>query len=590
MALKGSQAGASALLGFLQSLQQGADQRNQQREQYLQQKQQTAESDRAFKLQQQQAEMAAAQAEREKTLFERNTADYNANIPVRDLGITQALGKPDVDADTITSQIEEQRTAKRAQLANLAAKIATTRGPARELLINEYDIVNGELENLPTVLTGRLSTVPGLKDPSKYIARYNGNVKPTINQGAGAGAGAGSQTTTTTTSTTGVTGAQGGAAAPAGTPAQRVPSSKVTRTDQFPLPAPTTEDIEAVLGAAKAYGLGGMGLNYYDMPDISYRTQAIPTFEGIDRIVRSGVVVQPSSVGLNAGKFIEAEMPKIQAALTQGATAGLGRHISAEKSLELMLGPDKSIWPVSVDDNDVVTPKTNFYATLTPEQRMRLNSALAPLLKQDDAILEQIKEARRARTDSLNTIVKDMEAYRDATFKVFQLKYDAKEAFRRAELTQTARTQPEALTVKQKLDDSNAIRLDVQNVASSDAALAQELGKPTAKIEDVLMGTESVSQATRVPVKIVQAFYQQRGSIASRNLDAIMVGSPANTIQQIEDRNRKMYGIKTQANNAAIEYIKKTYLKPEPAKGGRPNSKPVDDAQKAIKDWLATLR
>ncbi len=589
--MKASQAGASALLGFLSSLQQGQEQRNQQREQFLQQKQQQFDADRQFGLQQQQSDIARAQAERAAEDAEFARQERNRLAPVRELEATTALGQPLITADQITAELEKERTTKQAQLAELQAKIASTRGPARDLLINQYDIINGELSDLPTRLVGRLSTIPGLKDPSTFINRFKGSgTTSRMTAGAGTGAGAGAGTSTGVGST-----AASGTAAPGTTApgtAAPAPTSKVQRLDQFPLPAPTAEDIESVTNAIKAYGLGGLGLPYFDMPQLGVRNQNVFVPGGKERVLRAGYVRQPENIGINTSKFIEAEMPKIQEALKQGANVGIGRHLGAEGSLKLILGPDKTIWPVNVDENDVVTPKTNFYSSLTPDQKLRLNSVLAPLIKPDDAVVEQIKEARRQRTESLNTTIQDMKDYRDQVFKSLTDQYDQAEAYKRAKLTQTAKTGPEQLTVAQRLADSDAIRTEVKDQISGDAAVATELSKKEAKIEEVLMDVDNINAATKVPINIIRAFYQQRSTIASRKLNNVMISEPANTVGDYAARNKKMYGIKTTANSAAIKYIRDTYVTPRQSTGSskRPNTAAVDKELKAIEDWLETLK
>lgn len=584
--MKASQAGASALLGFLSSLQQGQEQRNQQREQFLQQKQQQFDADRQFGLQQQQSDIAKAQAERAAEDAEFARQERNRLAPVRELEATTALGQPLITADQITAELEKERTTKQAQLAELQAKIASTRGPARDLLINQYDIINGELSDLPTRLVGRLSTIPGLKDPSTFINRFKGSgTTSRMTAGAGTGAGAGAGTSTGAGSTAAPGTAVPGTAAPA-------PTSKVQRLDQFPLPAPTAEDIESVTNAIKAYGLGGLGLSYFDMPQLGVRNQNVYAPGGKERILRAGYVKQPENIGINASKFIEAEMPKIQEALTQGANVGIGRHLGAEGSLKLILGPDKTIWPVNVDENDVVTPKTNFYSSLTPDQKLRLNSVLAPLIKPDDSVVEQIKEARRQRTDSLNTTIKDMTTYRDQVFQTLTDQYKEGEAYKRAKLTQTAKTPTEQLTVAQKLADSDAIRTEVKDRIAGDSAIATELSKKEAKIEEVLLDVDNINAATKVPINIIRAFYQKRGNSADARLRSVMVSEPANTIGDFTKRNNKMYGIKSAANNDAIKYIRDTFVTPRQStvSGQRPNTAAVDKELKAIEDWLETLK
>ena len=594
--MKASQTGASALLGFLSALQQGQEQRNQERQQYLQQQEQQANTDRQFKLQDQQAEFARAAEERAAGEYDFLLGERQRTEPVRKLETATALGQPEITADQITAELEKERAAKQAQLAELQAKIASTRGPARDLLISQYDIINGELADLPTRLTGRLSTIPGLSDPNKFITRFKGSrALPLTGTGTGTntGIGTGTGTSAGTSTNTGTGTAAPGTTAPgtAGVVAP-APKSKVQRTDQFPLPAATPEDIEAITGAAKSYGLGALGLNYFDMPEMGVRNQNVYVPGGKDRVLRAGYIKHPENIGLNTSKFVEAEMPKIQEALKQSAAVGVGRHLGAEESLKLILGSDKSIWPVNIDENDNVTPKTNFYASLTPEQKLRLNSVLAPLIKPDDAIIEQVKEARRQRVDSLNTTIKDMTEYRDQVFKTLTDQYDQAEAYKRAKLTQTAKTGPEQLTVAQKLADSNAIRTEVSDAIASDASIATELSKSTAKVEEVLLGMDSVNAATKVPINIIRAFYQQRSSNMSRRLNSIMVSEPANTIGDYTKRNSKMYGIKTAANNDAIKYIRNTFVTPRQSTvpGGRPNTAAVDKELKAIEDWLSTLK
>jgi hypothetical protein len=547
--MKASQAGASALLGFLQSLQQGQEQRNQQREQFLQQKQQQFDADRAFGLQKQQvgfaADEAAAAAERRK----REDAEFARLAPVRELEATTALGKPDIDADAVTASLEDERAKLLSQQTTLQAQILSQRGPGRALLLGQLDQVNGSLEQLPARLQGRLQSIPGLKDPTKYITRFSQFGKPTQVTGAGAGV---------TGTGAGVTGT--GTSGNVVTDTTQLPKQTTTvkRDDKYPLPPPTSEDIEAITGAINKYGLGNLGVSMYDMPTLTEGTRQYVDINGKVRTLKYASVKDPENIGLNAQKFLEVNMPQVQEALRGGLLVGQGRYIDPEETLKSVIGPDKALWPVAIDEAGNITNKTDFWKNLDPQQRLRLTSALQPFLKPDESTLAQITEGRRQRRSSLETQIADLKELRDQLFKDLTTKYEEKAAGERAKLTATNKVTPAGLTPKDLLEEERYTRDQVFEGIANDKSIVTKLDTGEVKLDQILTAIPNVN-LSGISTQAARAFYQKRAVLAEAKFNTVRSG-PVTSLEGLQARNNKLFGIHANATAQARDFVKTNYL------------------------------
>ena len=486
--LKANQTGASALLGFLQSLQQGQAQRSQQRDQYLQQDLQKFEADRAFGLQKQQSDIAKAQADRAVVLNSREDAAFAKNEPVRQLEVDTALGKPDADANARVALYEQERTQKEGERAAAVAKITSTRDTAtRAQLTAQIQALDETITGLEGRLTGDLRTISGLKDPTGYITRFKTRGKSLL---------------------PGTTGNQ-----QVGAPGAEQKEPIVLRDSDFGVPAVTGEDRDALVKSVAGYGLGALTSDYFGMPSASYEQRDVTDFKGRKYKATYGKVLPPSQVGVDLTRFIQERMPDIQAALQVGLQAGETRKLKPDETLTQILGGDKSIWPLNIDDKGGVTPKVDFWKNLTPDQRLRLSSRLREYIKPDETVISQVEAARKAKTTSLEGVIENFKEERDREFKRLEKIYEEGEAYRRQNLVATNKT-GSTEEYKSASENFQTQRQNVTAFIASDKTVGSQLTTGKVDVDAVLLGTGAPT-ASGVQAKWLGYFFNQRAQKAN---------------------------------------------------------------------------
>lgn len=530
--LKTSQTGASALLGFLQSLQQGQTQRSQQRDQYLQQDIQRFDADRAYNLQKQQSDIAKAQADRAVVLANREDEAYNKAAPVRELELTTALGKPDSDANARVALYEQERTQKEGERAGAVAKISSTRDPAtRAQLTAQIQQLDETIAGLEGRLTGDLRTIPGLKDPSSYITRFK-----TRGKSLTPGATDGLQTTTQGTGT--------------------VEPVKIRDTD-FGVPAVTGEDRDALVKSVAGYGLGALTSDYFGMPSASFEQRDVTDFKGKKYKATYGKVLPPSQVGVDMMRFIQERMPDIQAALQVGLQAGETRKLKPEESLTQILGGDKSIWPLDIDDKGNVTQKVDFWKNLSADQRLRLSSRLREYIKPDETVISQVEAARKARTTSLEGQIENFKEERDREFKRLEKIYEESEAYKRQNLVATNKTTGSTEEYKSASENFQTQRQNVTAFIASDKTVSNQLSTAKVDVEAVLLGTGAPT-AAGVQSKWLGFFFNTRAQKANALVVPIL-RTAAKNIVEFDAKSGALADIQAKATTLAINATAKEY-------------------------------
>ena len=567
--LKTSQTGASALLGFLQSLQQGQTQRSQQRDQYLQQDIQRFDADRAYNLQKQQSDIAKAQADRAVVLANREDEAYNKAAPVRELELTTALGKPDADANARVALYEQERTQKEGERAGAVAKISSTRDTAtRAQLATQIQQLDETIAGLEGRLTGDLRTIPGLKDPSGYITRFK-----TRGKSLTPGTTGGLQTTTQGT--------------------EKVEPVKIRDTD-FGVPAVTGEDRDALVKSVAGYGLGALTSDYFGMPSASFEQRDVTDFKGKKYKATYGKVLPPSQVGVDMTRFIQERMPDIQAALQVGLQAGETRKLKPEESLTQILGGDKSIWPLDIDDKGNVTQKVDFWKNLSADQRLRLSSRLREYIKPDETVISQVEAARKARTTSLEGQIENFKEERDPEFIRLEKIYEESEAYRRQNLVATNKTAGSTEEYKSASENFQTQRQNVTAFIASDKTVSNQLSTAKVDVEAVLLGTGAPT-AAGVQSKWLGFFFNTRAQKANALVVPIL-RTAAKNIVEFDAKSGALADIQAKATTLAINatakeyYVKNGFAPDGTAVAGTVYTPQQMKEKEALVSWLKSFK
>ncbi len=558
--MKANQSGAFGLLGFLQSLQQGQDQRLQRREQYLQEDKQRFDQDKQFALAQKAEDRAAAEAERQATLFERGTEEYNKQAPVRNLATAQTLIAPQAQATKLVGDYEAKRQAIDLEIAKQFGTFNSSRDPKvrdpLRLIIQNLQQNKAQLANS---LDQDLGAIAGLTDRSPYLTRFNGigATSPNVSGGA-TGAGAG------------LPGSNAG-----------MPNGAIIDTNALldnPLPPMTAADREAILKTANQYNLGATANNFYAYPSVSLRDQEATDVLGNKVTYKVGDIVNQGG-GLDYGKFIPANMASIQAMLQSSVTAGEKLFAKPQEVLTELLGPDESIWPVSIGANGKLISKEgnqgrSWYETLSPTDKSRVVSTLRPFVNIDEATQRGIDLRYNSSLESAKSLIEDYRQRRETIFKNAELKFDATSRVNAAAAGRTGNIN-QSVDYPIARDEHKAALEDYSRGVASDETLAKGLN---AKVPDVIQSIISGHvNGDKVPIAVLAGFYNQRANIA--NLESTKVaGAPTATVDQVRAKTAYIKGVRTLANARAKNVMFK-YIKDNKASMG-------DAAYKAAIDWV----
>ena len=533
--MKANQQGAFGLLGFLQSLQQGQDQRLQRREQYLQEDNQRFDQERQFALAQKAEDRAAAEAERQATLFERGTEEYKAQAPVRKLTTDQALIAPQAQATKLVGDYEAKRQAIDLEIAKQFAQFNSSRDPkVREPLRLIIKNLQQNKTQLNASLEQDLGAIAGLTDNAPYLTRFNG-ISPTA-AGAGAGAGAGVSV---------------------GIPGELIDTNALLDN---PLPPMTATDREAILKAANQYNLGATANNFYAYPSVALRDQVATDVLGNKITYKLGDIVNQGG-GLDYGKFIPANMASIQAMLQSSVTAGEKLFAKPQEVLTEILGPDESIWPVSIGANGKLIPKEgnqgrSWYETLSPTDKNRVVSTLRPFVNIDEATQRGIDLRYSSSLEAAKSLIEDYRQRRETILKNAELKFDATSRVNAAAAGKTGNIN-QSVDYPIARDEHKAALDDYSRGVASDETIAKGLN---AKVPDVIQSIISGHvNGDKVPISVLAGFYNQRANIA--NLESTRVaGAPTATVDQVRAKTAYIKSVRTLANarakNVMIRYIK----------------------------------
>lgn len=419
MALKTNQQGASALLGFLSSLQQGSAQQNQQREQFLQQKMQQADADRSFGLQEGQFKLSQQEAERA-----RRKEDLNA--PLDALTRQQGLGAPNVAAQQGWNAAAGKASDLKVNASQLRIKAATTRNQIeKQTLLSQAAMME---QQAGVILQGEqnlLSVTPGVTIKPWETSGATTGVSP-MGTGAPSGVGSvapaatggiGSPTTGAFTVQGAQAGTQAGAPAPAGPagPFGFLLQGQQGGNQTLPL---TSAEMDLFEKTAKNANLGSLlGVDYFQRPDIGFeKGQAGPKgqYYGTKSFIRA-----PKSYDPDYQRFIGDKAQSFVEMLNEVGYVADQNYIPKEQAFESILGKDKSLWPIQQDASGQWAPKQNWWGGLSSDQKTRFTSRVSKYIAPSETLLASAKDMRASVTESLGTQLAEEKAARERRWALY---------------------------------------------------------------------------------------------------------------------------------------------------------------------------
>ena len=515
---------AFGLLGFLQSLQQGQDQQNQRREQFLQEKMQRFDQDRQFKIQSDQAKVAADAAERDKTLFDRNTEEYTAQAPVRALNTATALNVPKEKASALVGDFKKQRLDIEGKILEASTKLQGTRDTTmRTLYKTIITNLQKSKDDLPSSLSSQLGAIAGLTDINPFVQQF-GVVDPT----------------------------------------KKDPGAyNIDGIVENQLPPLSKDDRELLRTAGLQYNLGALATPYFAMPKLTTRQQTATDIFGNPVTYKVGDIVNPTG-GLDYNKFVADNMIPIQSMLQAQVNAGKSAFATPQEVLKDQLGADERLWPVTVDDKGAVVPKTgtdgkSWIQGLSPVDRQRVIASLRPFINVDEATQRGIDLRHATALKQIEGQRADFEARRDQIFKNAETKYEVQNKG-----TSTATAAPEFLIARDTYRETLGEAADGQ---AADETMARALGKaPAPDVIESMFGGDP--NAINVPPAILSAFYSKRASFTANNLLKAKAGTDASP-QAIAAKTYAVGQSRTIASAQAKEAVKKIVDNMDDYKNGK---------------------
>lgn len=456
--MKTNQQGASALLGFLSSLQQGAAQQNQQREQFLQQGMQQADADRAFGLQQGQFNLQQQEAERA-----RRKEDLNA--PLDALTRKQALGAPDVAAQQGWNAATGKASDLKVNASQLRIKAATTRNQIeKQTLLQQAAMME---QQAGVILQGEqnlLGITPGVTiKPWETSATATGRPMTGVGTPSGVGAVAPATTGGIGSSTAGGFTVQG---APTGTQAEAPNLSGPAGPFGFLLQGQqvgnqtlplTSAEMDLFEKTAKNSNLGSLlGVDYFQRPDIGYEKGLAGSkgqFYGTKAFIRA-----PKSYDPDYQKFIGDKAQSFVEMLNEIGYVADQNYIPKEQAFESILGKDKSLWPIQQDANGQWAAKQNWWGGLSSDQKTRFTSRVSKYIAPSETLLASAKDMRASVTESLGTQLAEEKAARERRWALYDnaVENANKKEIARISNVNTKDPQAAAVLAAQVTDKGNA--------------------------------------------------------------------------------------------------------------------------------------
>ena len=388
MALKVSQGSASALLGFLQSLQQGQEQRNQQREGLLQQKQQQFDSDRAFKLQSDQFGIEKDRAERAKE-------KEKLALPLDELARQQAIAAPNVGAQQSFNAASAKSAELKAAAGAKRLTAAQTRNPQQQALL---------LQEAAQLESNAASILSGERNAIGLMAGVT--IKPWETQAPAPG-GMGAP-------------APGGMGAPAPggmvvDPFAGLMQQKPQDRSQLPL---TAAEMELLGKTASGFNLGGqLGLDYFQRPTLGY--EQTPTGAKGQNYGRKSFIKQPTSYDPDYNKFIADKSQSFVEMLNEVGYTADQNFIPREQAYESILGKDKTLWPVVKNETGEYVPKQNWWSGLSADQKTRFTSRVSKFITPSDSMSANAKDMRTSVTEALTSQIAQNDAERKRRWELY---------------------------------------------------------------------------------------------------------------------------------------------------------------------------
>lgn len=415
--LKQSQTGASALLGFLQSLQQGNAQRNQQREQKLASDIQLAEADKSFQLQKTAADLQAEAARRQQE-------KDKLNAPGEALVRQQTLDAPNQQAFADWNTGTATHATALSNAAKLRLEASTTRDPNKaRLLLDEatrlQTSADQSLANLKSNISGRVGLTrfpwePPIGPADRSAAGMAGGVMSGLGIGGAisqmALGGPMQQNITGTQQQGGMTGQQGGMGGQTGTTPTSAPVKKpgtgLLSTD-LPDPSSIPLTVEEMKLLDEKFGGANLGAllnpDYYDMP-----IKGVRTLEN-GELVNFGPALyirNPARYGADLNKFVKNNEQVIGEAVLDVLGAGAGQYIPERTVLTHYFGKDESLWPVEEKDGQYV-PRTNWFGSLSDDKKQRVVGRLSKFIAPTKDTVAEVGQARELAIKSIESEIEN---------------------------------------------------------------------------------------------------------------------------------------------------------------------------------------
>jgi len=519
--LKQSQTGASALLGFLQSLQQGNAQRNQQREQKLASDIQLAEADKSFQLQKTAADLQAEAARRQQE-------KDKLNAPGEALVRQQTLDAPNQQAFADWNTGTATHATALSNAAKLRLEAATTRDPNKaRLLLDEatrlQTSADQSLANLKSNISGRVGLTrfpwePPIGPADRFAAGMAGGVMSGLGIGGAisqmALGGPMQQNITGTQQQGGMggqqggmTGQQGGMGGQTGTTPTSVPVKKpgtgLLSTD-LPDPSSIPLTVEEMKLLDEKFGGTNLGAllspDYYDMP-----IKGVRTLEN-GNLVNFGPALyirNPTRFGADLNKFVKNNEQVIGEAVLDVLGAGAGQYIPERTVLTHYFGKDESLWPVEEKGGQYV-PRTNWFGSLSDDKKQRVVGRLSKFIAPTKDTVAEVGQARELAIKGIESEIENEKELRKRRWANSDRLFDAqlqKELVKARGANQRVPTDPvvtyqlgmASATVKSAYDDAkdnldNFKTLSVADVKQPDT-MASLLNIPATTLTGIDLST-----------------------------------------------------------------------------------------------------
>jgi len=545
--MRASQTGASALLGFLSSLQQGTEQRNAQREQILQQKAQQMETDRAFGLQKGAFDLQQEEANRQRQ-------KEKLNEPLEALTRKQALGAPDVQAQQGWNAANAKSDEIRRAASQLRIQAATKRNPIeKQALLQEADTMERQASAMLSREQSLIGLTPGVtvkpwesaavtQGASQVQTGIGSTQSPVTGVTNGSAPAVSTSTGTTATSAT-----QGAAVQPVGGVTQQPdlgPFGFLLQKQANPQSLPlTSAEMELFDKAAKGVNLGSLlGADYYQRPEIGYETGPVGPrgqYYGTKSFIRAPKSYDPDYqrfIGDNAQSFIEM--------LNEVGYVADQNYISRDQAFESLLGKDRTLWPIEKSADGTWTPKSNWWGNLTSDQKTRFTSRVSKYIAPSEQTALAAKDMRTSVTEALVTKLEQDKSERERRWKLYDDQVEAANKKDIASISNVNNKDPNAAAT---LDAQRTDKMNAYEGAKGNIETFTKLGNAGTEKKEMAAELLGVDPTTLegIELSVVASMYASAARIAQSKLNNVNILRYPDLATQLTEQTRR-YGLVTE--------------------------------------------